>query len=393
MASASTARTETSGAKPNKVCFVTNFNTFYRKGVFDRIARILPTFFIFFSKGSESYWLREHGVERTEASHVYLSGFEIAGTRITPSLFWYLLRDRYDVYLKCINGRFALPATYAVARLRRRPFVLWTEVWMQYRTRAHQVFYPITRHIYRQADAVVACGEHVAAFLRNEGVDPSRIFVARHAVDNDAYARPANPDTLSELRNRLGIREGQKTVLYLGRLVEVKGLSYLLEGFAKANCGDAVILIAGIGPEQTALQQLAAKLGIEHKVKFAGYVPPAATIDYYALATVLVLPSIELPYIKETWGLVVNEAFCQGVPVIATDAVGAAAGGLVADRVTGLVCRERDSLGLARAIETLLNDPALRERMSKACRAEIGNWTQERMAGAFVAAMEYACRR
>ncbi len=379
-----------SADRPLRLCLVTNFNTFYRNGVFEHIARLVSTRFLFFSKGSESYWLAEHGVWRGELPHTYLDGFELAGTRITPTLPWHLLRAPYDVYLKCINGRFALPVTYLVARLRRRPFVLWTEVWMRYRTRAHRAVYPLTRHIYRHADAIVACGEHVAAFLRTEGVDPARIFVARHAVDNHAYSRPVDPSEVAALRDRLEIGAEQKVILFLGRLTEVKGLPYLLDAFAEVARKDCVLVFAGTGSEEQALRAQAERLGIADRVRFAGYVEATSTVLYYALAWVLVLPSIELDHIKETWGLVVNEAFNQGVPVIATDAVGAAAGRLVDHGVTGFVVPERDSGALAQAIATLLEDTALRDRMSRACRQEIAHWTQEGMARAFVAAARYA---
>lgn len=379
-----------SADRPLRLCLVTNFNTFYRNGVFEHIARLVSTRFLFFSKGSESYWLAEHGVWRGELPHTYLDGFELAGTRITPTLPWHLLRAPYDVYLKCINGRFALPVTYLVARLRRRPFVLWTEVWMRYRTRAHCAVYPLTRHIYRHADAIVACGEHVAAFLRAEGVDPARIFVARHAVDNDAYARAVDPTEVAALRDRLEIGAEQKVILFLGRLTEVKGLPYLLDAFAEVARKDCVLVFAGTGSEEQALRAQAERLGIAERVRFAGYVEATSTVLYYALAWALVLPSIELDHIKETWGLVVNEAFNQGVPVIATDAVGAAAGRLVDHGVTGFVVPERDSRALAQAMATLLEDTALRDRMSRTCRQEIAHWTQEGMAQAFVAAALYA---
>jgi glycosyltransferase involved in cell wall biosynthesis len=373
-----------------RLCLVSNFNTFYRNGVFEHVAHRLKTRFLFYSNGSESYWLPEHGVWRGDIEHTYLKGFDVAGTRITPSLPWHLLKAPYDVYLKCINGRFALPATYLMARVRGRPFVLWTEVWMRYRTRAHRAVYPLTRYIYRHADAVVACGEHVAAFLREEGVDPERIFVARHAVDNAAYARPVDELEVAALRNRLDIAPEQKVVLYMGRLTEVKGLPYLLRAFSAARRDDAVLVLAGSGSEEVALRAEAAALGIADRVRFAGYVPAEQTITYYALAWMMVLPSIELDHIKETWGLVVNEAFNQGVPVIASDAVGAAAGGLVDDGATGYVVPERDAGALARAMTVLLDDPDLRQRMSATCRAVIARWTQQGMAESFVAAVHYA---
>jgi glycosyltransferase involved in cell wall biosynthesis len=87
--------------------------------------------------------------------------------------------------------------------------------------------------------------------------------------------------------------------------------------------------------------------------------------------------------------LVVNEAFNQGVPVIATDAVGAAAGGLVQDGINGFVVPERDSVALAKALRRILDDPDLRERFSQNARQIIAAWDNERMVLGFRQAIEY----
>jgi glycosyltransferase involved in cell wall biosynthesis len=94
--------------------------------------------------------------------------------------------------------------------------------------------------------------------------------------------------------------------------------------------------------------------------------------------------------IRETWGLVLNEAMNQGVPVVTSTAVGAAAGGMIRDGETGLVVPERDSAALAAALGRLLADPALRRRIGEAGRHEVVQWTQERMAAGFLRALEYA---
>jgi glycosyltransferase involved in cell wall biosynthesis len=83
----------------------------------------------------------------------------------------------------------------------------------------------------------------------------------------------------------------------------------------------------------------------------------------------VVLPSIPTRDFLEPWGLVVNEAFDREVPVIATTAVGAAAGGLVRHERTGLVVPAGDPAALADALRRLHADPALRQRLGTAGRA------------------------
>jgi glycosyltransferase involved in cell wall biosynthesis len=306
-----------------------------------------------------------------------------------PSLVTKLWRGNYDVFVKCINGRFALPATYLMARLRRKPFVLWTGIWMTLQTPFHRMAFPLTRWIYRHADAIVVYGEHVKKYLAQLNIAAEKIFVAAHAVDNSAYSRPVCEQEKAVLRGKFDLGK-RKVLLYLGRLEETKGLDYLIEAFALLNSDDAILVMAGNGSLRPKLEGLVRKGGLENKTRFVGYVPPEDARAYYAIADLLVLPSVTTPTGKEPWGLVVNEAMNQGVPVIATDAVGAAAGGLVQSRVNGFVVPERDSPALAQAIEQILTDSKLRDEMSQNARRIIAEWDNDRMVSGFRQAIEYA---
>ena len=107
-----------------------------------------------------------------------------------PSLLTRLWGKDYDAYIKCINGRFALPVTYLTAKLRRKPFILWTGIWMTLDTRFHRLIFPLTLWIYRHSDAIVAYGEHVKRYLTSLNIAPEKIFIASHAMDNSMYNGP-----------------------------------------------------------------------------------------------------------------------------------------------------------------------------------------------------------
>jgi glycosyltransferase involved in cell wall biosynthesis len=102
-----------------------------------------------------------------------------------------------------------------------------------------------------------------------------------------------------------------------------------------------------------------------------GALPPTEVRNFYAGSDVVVVPSVPTRDFLEPWGLVVNEAFDQGVPVIATTAVGAAAGGLVRNEQTGLVVPAGDEHALAAALRRLQDDPALGARLGAAGRAAV----------------------
>jgi glycosyltransferase involved in cell wall biosynthesis len=376
-----------------RLTFVNNLCAHYRVKTFEILARLYNTDFLFYSTGKEWYWPQHHGVRAGNFRHTYLRGFQLGRrTRVVPSLLTNLWRGNYDVIVKCINGRFALPLTYLIARLRRKPFVLWTGIWMSLQTRFHRLAFPLTLWIYRHADAIVVYGDHVKRYLVSLKVAPEKIFVAAHAVDNASYNRPVCEPEKALLREKLQLGNS-KIVLYLGRLEEEKGLDYLVGAFPLLNVDDTVLLVVGDGSLREKLGAAVQEHGLQDKTRFVGYVSPEDAVIYYAIAEVFVLPSVTMPTGKETWGLVVNEAMNQGVPVVATEAVGAAAGGLVQSGVNGFIVPERDSAALAQAIARLLTDAELRAQMNQnACRI-IATWDNDRMVQGFQQAVEYALQQ
>jgi glycosyltransferase involved in cell wall biosynthesis len=375
-----------------RIIFVTNFCPHYRVKTFELLSQRLDAEFYFYSDGGEWYWEERHGTQRGDFSHTYLRGFRLLGTRIAPGLPWKLGLGRCDAIIKCIDGRFALAATYMMARLRRRPFILWTGVWSTIDTPFHRLAAPILRKIYRRASAIVVYGKHVKRYLASLGICEDKIFVAAHAVDNQAYSCHVSAKAIQDLREKLRLSLNDRVILYLGRLEESKGVSYLVEAFS-GIADPAVLVIAGEGSQRRQLELLVAKRGLLDRVRFAGYVPPAQTPSYYAMAYTLVLPSVTTKCGKEPWGLVINESMNQGVPVIASDAVGAAAGGLVRNHVNGLVVPERDATGLAKAIRKLIRSPQIRDELSKNARKSISDWNNEKMVRGFERAVAYAVHK
>jgi glycosyltransferase involved in cell wall biosynthesis len=370
------------------VAFVTTFCPHHREKTFELFSSYYRTDFFFFSLGDEWYWQTRHGVRSGNFAHKYLWGFRVGKTRITPMLPFVLLGE-YDAYIKCINGRFALPVTYLMAHLKRKPFILWTGIWSRLKTPSHRVGFSLTRYFYSHADAIVVYGNHVRSYLISEGVNQDKIFVAPHAVDNNSY-RPAVPvDAQVRLRQQLNIPSDQKVILFLGRMEPVKGLKYLVEAVNLLNRADVTLVLAGDGSERQRLEILVKEKRLQDRVRFAGYVSPDKTLPYYAISTVFLLPSISLSAGKELWGLVVNEAFNQGLPVIATEAVGAAAGGLVQHGINGFIVPEQDSEALARSLRSVLDDPELHDRMSQNAREIIASWDNEKMVMGFRRAIDY----
>lgn len=372
-----------------KIAFVHNFASHHTYKTHEILAKYYDVKFYFFSRGNESDWMQTHGLRTDNFDYHYLHGFSLGGTRITPTLPLRLFWGSYLIFIKCINGRFALPATYIISKIKHKPFILWTGIWCRIDTKFHRLFYPLINHIYSHADAIVVYGEHVKKYLISEGVKKEKIFIAAHAVDNEYYQRIVSEEEQNKVLLEIGVDRRKKIILFIGRLQKEKGLEYLIEAFSLLKRTDAVLIVAGEGSRRAALRDLADELDIAHIVFFPGYVSTYETVVYYSLAYAFVLPSMTTPIFKEPWGFVVNEAFNQGVPVIATTAVGAAAGGLIEHCSNGLIIPERDINALTNSMQMLLEDEQLRNTFGSNAKQKVEKWDKENMVMGFRKAIEY----
>ncbi len=156
---------------------------------------------------------------------------------------------------------------------------------------------------------------------------------------------------------------GTRSILYCGQLIERKGVDVLLEAFARVadKLPDATLSFLGTGPLKDAL---IARVDprLRDRVTFAGFHPVAELPPYFARADLFVLPSRH-----DGWGVVINQAISAGLPVVASDAVGAAAE-LVRPDENGYLVPAGDAAALADAMLRVLDSPATLTRMSQASR-------------------------
>jgi glycosyltransferase involved in cell wall biosynthesis len=273
---------------------------------------------------------------------------------------------RYRAVVCGLGGRVALPATYLAARRAGIPFVLWASIWSHPRTPAHLLSYLPTRALYRRADAVVTYGPHVTRYVVERRGRDDGVFEAPQAVSAEHFGRALPAEAVAAAREGAG--DGDFLALFVGRLEREKGVELLLDAWGRADLGDgAALAFAGEGPLRGAVERAGGRA--------LGRVPRSELPALYAAADTLVLPSIRTATFVEPWGLVVNEAMHQGTPILASDAVGAVAGGLVRDGRNGLVAPAGDADALAARIRSLAENPELRERLGRAAREDVGGFT------------------
>jgi glycosyltransferase involved in cell wall biosynthesis len=367
------------------IALVTNVLAPYRVPLYALLAERYGVEVLCFGAGA-SYVPAWFGDLDGQLAAVPFPARRIAGAREARAL-----GRHFDAAIASVAGGAVLPATYLGMRARGKPFVLWGSVWAHPRGGAKAALaFPLVRHVYRHADAVVTYGEHVRRYVARYRGHDDDVVIAPQSVEAALFGRPVGAGEIAAWRAEAGLPAGP-LVLYVGRLVGEKGVEELLAAWSSLTTGPpppgaprpgaAPTLVAiGDGP-------LADRVRATPHVRLLGPVARECLPVAYAAADALVLPSIPTPRFREPWGLVCNEALHQGTPVIATTAVGAVAGGLVRDDQTGLVVPPGDSPALARAIGRVLWDPALRARLGAAGRAALAGHTYEAMADAFGVAL------
>ena len=213
------------------------------------------------------------------------------------------------------------------------------------------------RALFRRGDLFVAVSERFRRRLIELGCDSSRVVVHPTGVQLERFP-PREPRPLGA--------DGVIRMLSVGRLVPKKGIEDAIEAVA-AWRRDAPRLdyrIVGDGKLRGALAARIAALGLGDRVTLSGWVAHHEMPRFLAEADVLVQPSVTAPSgDEEGIPVVVKEAMAAGLPVIATRHGGIPE--IVEDGETGLLVPEHSPGAIVRALECLLDDPALAPRLAR----------------------------
>ena len=209
------------------------------------------------------------------------------------------------------------------------------------------------------AQVITVSDFNEAHLARTFGLDSSRLTRIYNGLDLERFGW--QPPT-----------DGAADILAVGRLVEKKGFHILVEAMLileerglTARCA-----IIGAGEDEPRLRTQIAACGLEDSVRLTGPIPQRDIIGQMRNAAVLACPCVvSRDGNRDGLPTVLVEAMALGLPVVSTDVVGIPE--LVRDGDTGLCVAEGDPMALADAIERLLGDTTLRQRLSRSARALI----------------------
>ena len=247
------------------------------------------------------------------------------------------------------------------------------------------------RVLYGRCAVLLPVGRRSSEHFRRLAPSTAPSVFSPYCVDSSTFDgdEAARERLRAPTRRSLGLTESDVALLFSGKLVPRKGPDLLVRAVAELEAdvrARVALVFLGEGELRSTLESLARRLGLD-RVRFLGFQNQTELSRYYHAADLLVLPSLH----SETWGLVVNEALCHGVPSVASGAVGCLPD-LIEPGSTGETFQTGCVPSLASA---LLRSFSLvgRRDVRDACRAKVAAYSVERGAHGIAEAYSIAVSR
>ncbi len=360
----------------------------YRIPVFNALARDerISLHVVFLSETDTG--LRQWRVYKDEISFSYevLPSARLRAGKSNLLLNWKLRSclERSDPEAILCGGYNYLASWEALwwAKKHRSEVILWSESNRHDARSGRGAVEYLKSYFVSRCDRFVVPGKASREYLQSMGVDDEKIGVAPNAVDNGWYRAQAATirAASSKFRDRLALPE--RFFLFAGRLVAEKGVFDLLDAYAALASevrSEVGLVIAGDGPTRAQLQRRAQDVQLGN-VCFTGFLHREELAGVYALAAALILPTHSDP-----WGLVVNEAMACGLPIIVTNVAGCASD-LVENGWNGYVVPRRSPKELSAALDLLIQNRELTQKMRARSLERIQNYSPEACANGLASA-------
>ena len=217
-------------------------------------------------------------------------------------------------------------------------------------------------YVLRKTDAFVAISQEIADGLKNDGVETKKIIKISNFVDTEKFY-PVKSEVKHRIKAALALDESI-VINFTGRIVERKGLDFLINAFAQTKelLSSSILIIVGAGTDESKMKNLVSKLGIDNNIRFLGHA--SEIVRFYKASDIFVLPSF-----AEGMPNSLLEAMACGLPIIASKIGGVV--DVVQDERSGILFESGDMSGLSSAMVRLAKDDALRQRLGAEARKRI----------------------
>jgi glycosyltransferase involved in cell wall biosynthesis len=304
-----------------------------------------------------------------------------------------LKRGKFDAVIVGGYSLFTFWLAFYAAYITKTPIILTGEPPSPYKSKLRILLMNAVKRLFlprliNMASAILYIGQKSKEYYLSFQKDiDHKLFFCPYSVDNDFYFSKAKEYLLKkdELKKELGIPLGLPVILFLSKLIHWKRPMLLLKIFTKLNI-PSVLLYVGSGYRYRDLKKLVARKNIKNVV-FFGFQNYNQIPKFYAISDIFVFPSL-----GESWGLVVNEAMCFGLPIITTERV-MSGYDLVRHGENGYIVKPHDEQGLQDHLEYLLSHPEERIRMGKVSLEIIAKWNYLEYLEGLLGALDYISKQ
>jgi glycosyltransferase involved in cell wall biosynthesis len=204
-----------------------------------------------------------------------------------------------------------------------KKYILWSGSTAFEKSWRRTLFSPLVNYLIKRTEYFLAYGTRAKEYLISIGAKAESIQILYNAIDVNYFSENSEKFDATDknnLKEKLGI-ETSKTILFSGRLIRMKGIFEMIEGFEKyyKHDSDVSLLLMGSGPDENKLKKIIASKNIKNVI-FTKFIQYAELYKYYSISDLLLFPTRQ-----DIWGLVINEAMACGLPIITTNVAGAGA--------------------------------------------------------------------
>lgn len=314
---------------------------------------------------------------------------QTAWTSFNPGIVTELVKHRYDAlpilsYYKVTDIIALLAARMTGTPVIFRGDVLLNHEMSGWKSRLKEVY---LRLWCRQLAAVLPIGTLAERFYRHFGVPERKMFRSIYAVNNEFFIGQAEvlKPRQAELKQQLGIAPDTPVVLFVALMRAFKRPLDIIQAFTKVT-QNAALVVVGEGPEYPNVQRYCQE-NPSPNIHLVGTKNQQELARFYAMADIFVVPSGK----GEAWCLVINEAMCFSLPIIATDAIPSAVD-LVQEGKNGFIYPVGDITQLAKKLAQLLANHEMQKTMSASSLQIIRQYNYEANTEAILQALSFVAK-
>lgn len=379
--------------KKTKVAIVTNYPSPYRIPLFEKIAKKvdLCVYFTMFDE-SEKDWIIninwKFKFKILPHYNIRFQGKDVLNYHFNPSIINELRKNDYDTII--VGGYSSLTTKIILlyCKLKNKPFILWSGSTLYEKSFFRNLAKPYIKWVIRNSHAFIAYGSRAEDYIASFNISSEKIFKAIN-VGNIEFFIKSNEE-LNGYKERLKkefMITSNKNLIYVGRLIPIKGVEYLIKAYEKfkRENDDLGLIIVGNGHLK---EKLKSEYDHLNNLYFIDFVQPKDLPIFYMMSDVFVLPST-----YEIFSIVISEAMASGLPIITTKKVGASAD-LVQNGFNGYVIPDKNTEELYNSIKKIFQNDKLLDQMGKNSRYLIKDaFNLDNTAEGFLNAINYVVNK